>query len=167
MPQEKHRISRDNRIVISIASLPVSIRVTVDSGLVHEVLSRSLLLLARIRITSVELARSIFNICEEIIAWKVPEAVVVINDLIEVKFNFYNTTVLQEFGLGCVRGNEPVPAAAQVHFLAAFIMFDEPHLASNVADHASSVLETFTSLQYGFLFKSWPFALRALYIRML
>ena len=83
-----------------------------------------------------------------------PEVVVVINDLIEATFNFYNTAVLQEFGLGCVRGNEPVPAAAQVHFLAAFIMFGEPHLAGNVADHVSSVPETFTSRQYGFLSKS-------------
>ena len=79
------------------------------------------------------------------------EAAVVINDLIEATCNFYSTTVLQDFGLGCVRGNEPVPAVAQVHFLAAFKIFDELYLVGNIANPVDSLLVTFTSLQYGFL----------------
>ena len=96
---------------------------------------------------------------------KLPDAVVVNNYLIEA--TFYSTTELQDSGLECTRGNEPVPTAAQVHFIAAFRMFDEPHLPGSVPKPVSSVLETFTSLQYRFLFKSWPCAVRAVLISML
>ena len=95
---------------------------------------------------------------------KLPEAVVDNNYLIEV--TFYSTTELQDSGLDRVRGNVPVPTAAQVHFIAAFRMFDEPHLAGSLLKPVSSVLETFTSLQYRFLLKTWSCAVRALHISM-
>ena len=66
--------------LLPIVSLPVCIRVTVDSALVHELLNRSLSLLARVSITSAEFARNIFNICEELLGLKVLSCTVSVRD---------------------------------------------------------------------------------------
>ena len=66
--------------LLPIASLPVCSRVAVDSALVHEVLNRSLSLLARVSITSAEFARNIFNICEELLGLKVLSCTVSVRD---------------------------------------------------------------------------------------
>ena len=79
----------DAETSVRAASLPVSIRETVDLSIVHEVFSRSLSLLARISMMSVELARDIHNIRAEMLLAKVPEALVVMDELIDTTFKFY------------------------------------------------------------------------------
>ena len=83
---------------------------------------------------------------------KVPEALVVMDELIATTFKFYSTTILQEFGLICDRDDEPVPDPEHIQFLAAFHMFDEPHLEGNLNNPVPSVLEVFTCRKYGFMF---------------
>ena len=58
-------------------------------------------------------------------------------------------------------------ATAQAAFLYAFSMFDGPHLERNKLDPVASVQEVLTCRKYGFLYKSWPHAVRALYVRFL
>ena len=149
------------------AKLPVSIRETLDLVIVHAVFSRSLSLLARISIITAEQARNVHNIRAEMLLEKVPEARVVMDELIDTTFKFYSTTVLQEFGLSVARNNEPVPELEYSHFVAAFNMFDEPHLEGSVANPIISVLEVFTCRKYGFMFKSFPSAVRAVFVRLL
>ena len=110
---------------------------------------------------SAELARDIHNIRAEMLLVKVPEALVVVDELIYTTFKFYSTTILQDFGLICNRWNKPLPELEHVQFLAAFYMFDEPHLEGNVEGPVPSVLEVFTCRKYGFLLKSFPSAVRA------
>ena len=83
------------------ASLPVSIRRKLDISIVREVFSRSLTLLARINILSAELARDIHNIREEMLLVKVPDALLVMDELIATTFKYYSTTIRQDFGLVC------------------------------------------------------------------
>ena len=97
------------------AKLPVSIRETLDLVIVHAVFSRSLSLLARISIITAEQARNVHNIRAEMLLEKVPEARVVMDELIDTTFKFYSTTVLQEFGLSVARQNEPAPELEYLH----------------------------------------------------
>ena len=99
---------------------------------------------------------------------KVPEAVVVLNNLTETASKFYSTTIFQDFGISNFVGNESVPDSSQLNFLDAFQMFDDAHLTSNVENPVVRVLDVFTNPMYGFfLFKSWSPELRALHVRML
>ena len=157
----------DAETSVRAAGLPVSIRETVDLSVVHEVFSRSLTLLACISIMSAELARDVHNIRAEMLLVNVLEALVVTDELIDTTFKFYSTTILQEFGLICDRSDEPVPELEHIQFLAAFHMFEEPHLEGNVENPVPSVLEVFTCRKYGFMFKSFPSADRAVFVRLL
>jgi hypothetical protein len=148
------------------ASLPVTIRLKLDISVVHEVFSRSLAMLARINILSAELARDIYDIRDEMLLVKGPDALLVIDEQIATTFKFYSTTIRQDFGLVCNR-DDAVPDPGHISFLAAFQMFDEPHLVGNEDDPAYSVLEVFTCRKYGFMFKSFPSAVRAVFVRML
>lgn len=150
-----------------IVGFPVSIRVSVDMPLVHAVLSRSLALLARLNIVTAELALNIHDNRTEMLLLKSPGDSVVLNNLVETTFKFCSATVLQSFEIGCVRGSEAELPGEQELFFSSFSMFDMPHLEQNDVDPVASVLSVLTSTQYGFLFRSWPRSVRALYVRVL
>ena len=88
------------------------------------------------------------------------------DELIATTFKFYSTTIRQDFGLVCDRDEEPVPDPRHIQFLVAFQMLDEPHLEGNLQNPVHSVLEVFTCDKYGFMFKSFPSAVRAVFVRM-
>lgn len=157
----------DSQSIGPIENMPVSIRVLVGLEPINDALGASLALLARLSIICSELACSIHEIVEEMKLVKDAQEVVALNNLVESTFQFYSATVLQNFSIGCVRGDEPVLATAQAVFLSAFNMFDLPHLVANEVEPVLSVLEVLTCRKYGFLFKTWPRAVRTLYVRIL
>ena len=143
-----------------IHSLPFSVRDPVDYIIVYEALSRSLSVLARISILTAALAKNIHDIRNEISRAKKSRSCIEIDELIAFTFQTHSATILQDLGISSI---DWVPARRLLRFIAAFKNCNGDHLVEDNDNPIYTLLAVFTDSNYGFLYKTWPLAVQAIY----
>lgn len=153
--------------IVSMNSLPFGSQKAANHAKIFESLSLSLSLLARISVLTAELARNVSNIRNEMSLANVHKSRLALDELIVSNFRIGSATILQDLGIINPKGNDWVPARQLVHFIAAFKSFDEIPLIGDTTDPIYTLLATLSDGNYGFLYESFPLAVKAVFLHVM